>query len=403
MIKISNRALSAPSSPVRKLVPLAEKAKENGIKIYHINIGDPDFETPQPIIKKLKETANNLKRLPYTSSKGLKSTILAFKKYYKDIKIDLNIDDILITSGGGEALGIVASIVLDPKDQLLVLEPFYANYACFTNQVSGKIVPVSLSAKNGFHLPKKEEIVKKITPKTKAIFFTNPNNPTGTVFTKEEVRTMIDIACENNLFLVSDETYMGMCFDNIKTVSVLRVATEKEKQNIIVVDSISKKLNACGARIGVIISKNKDVMDAAFRFAQGRLSVAYIEQEMIFPMLSNCLDYVAWLTKQYQKRRDTFVAALEKELNIKLPKPEGAFYSMVPLPIKDTDDFAKWLLTDFRDNGETVMVAPGAGFYATPGKGKNEVRVAYVLNEKDLARAAELLALGIKKYNLSHQ
>lgn len=398
-LSISNRAKSAPPSPVRKLLPLADQTKKKGIKIYHINIGDPDFEVPSKISSTLKNLARTIKCIPYASSKGLKNTISAWQKYYSCLGIDLTEDEILITSGGGEALVIVSALVADPADEIIVFEPFYANYNAFANQASAKLVPVALDKKNNYHLPSIKDIVSKITPRTRAVYFTNPNNPTGTVFTKEEVSTAVQIAKKNNLFLVSDEAYHGMSFDGKKCVSALQVATEAEKPNIIIVDSVSKKLNVCGARIGAIISKNKDVNDAAFRFAQGRLSVASLEQQMVIPMLTDCLDYISWLTKQYQKRRDAFISSLEKELKIRIDPPEGAFYTMVKLPVDDTEKFARWLLTDFKDNNETVMVAPGPGFYATKGLGKDEIRVAYVLNEKDLIRSAQLLGKAVKRYN----
>ena len=398
-LAISERAKIQPSSPVRKLIPLSDQTKKKGIKIYHINIGDPDFEVPEKIINTLQKLSKTAKRFPYASSKGLKATILAWQKYYSDIGIKLTEDEIIITSGGGEGLVIASVIIADPGDEFIVFEPFYANYASFANQASARLVPVPLDKNNNYHLPSRKKIISKITPKTRAIFFTNPNNPTGTVFSRAEVKQIVQIAHEYGLFLVSDETYHGISFDGKKCFSALHVATAAEKQNIIVIDSISKRLNVPGARIGAIISKNQDVMDSAFRFAQGRLSVAYIEQEIISPMLSNSLGYITWLTKQYQKRRDVFIKSLRKELGIEIATPEGAFYTMLKLPVDDTEKFAKWLLTDFQDNNETVMVAPGAGFYATPGLGTDEIRVAYVLNEKDLARAAQLLSLAVKRYN----
>lgn len=395
---VSQRAKNAPSSPVRKFVPFADLAKKKGISVYHINIGDPDFETPRLIQDTLKVIAKNLKRIPYASSKGLESTLEAWQKYYQGVGIKLSLDEILITNGGSESLIFAAAITLDSNDEFLVFEPFYANYNAFGNLVNAKAVPVELDAKNGYHLPSDKEIISRVTSKTKAIFFTNPNNPTGTIFTEEEVRRIVRIAKKQKLFLISDETYRGICFDNKKMVSVMDVASEEEKQHIILSDSVSKRLNACGTRIGVIISKNKDVMDAAFRFAQGRLSVGYIDQEIVTPMLADSLDYLYWLTAQYEKRRDVFIGELEKELQMKIYRPEGAFYAMLQLPVENTDHFAEWLLTSFADNNETVMVAPGSGFYATKGKGKNEIRVAYVLDERKLKRAAQLLALGLKKY-----
>lgn len=398
-LKISKRGKLIPTSPIRKLITFAELAKKNGVKVYHVNIGDPDFAAPDKILQTLKQLARVAKYFPYANSRGIQSNIQAWKKYYSDIGISIEEEDILVTSGSGEGIIIVLSLIADPEDELIVLEPFYANYASFANQASTKIVPVALDKNNNYHLPKPEEIIKKITPKTRAIFFTNPNNPSGTVFTKDEVKTIVQLACKYNLFLISDETYYGMAFDGKKTVSAFEAASESEKQNIIVIDSLSKKLNIPGTRIGAIISKNKEVIDAVFRFAQARLSVASLEQEMVAPMLSDCVEYVSDATKKYQTRRDSFLSNLEKELNIDVKRPEGAFYTMIKLPVDDTEKFAKWLLTDFRDKNETVMVAPGAGFYATPGLGKDEIRVAYVINEKDLARAAELLGIAVKHYN----
>lgn len=398
-LSISKRGKLIPTSPIRKLITFAEKAKKDGVNVYHVNIGDPDFAAPDKILNTLKKLAQTSKYFPYANSRGIKSNIQAWKKYYSDIGIDIEEEDVLVTSGSGEGIIIVLSLIADPEDELIVLEPFYANYASFANQASTKIVAAALDKNNNYHLPKPEEIIKRITPKTRAIFFTNPNNPTGTVFTRDEVKSIVQLAKKYNLFLISDETYYGMAFDGKKTVSAFEVADESEKQNIIVIDSLSKKLNIPGTRIGAIISKNKEVVDAVFRFAQARLSVATLEQEMVAPMLSDCVDYVSGVTKKYQRRRDSFLSNLEKELNIEVTRPEGAFYTMIKLPVDDAEKFAKWLLTDFRDKNETVMVAPGAGFYATPGLGKDEIRVAYVINEKDLARAAELIGLAVKQYN----
>lgn len=398
-LKISKRGELIPTSPVRKLVIYAEQAKQKGRKIYHINIGDPDFKAPDKILQTLKKLAKTAKYFRYANSKGIQSNILAWKKYYSDIGINIEEEDILVTTGSGEGIIIVLSLIADPGDELIVLEPFYANYASFANQASTTIVPVALDKNNNYHLPPEEEIIKKITPRTRAIFFTNPNNPSGTVFTRDEVKTIVRITNKYNLFLISDETYYGMSFDGKKTVSALDVADENELRHIIVIDSLSKKLNIPGTRIGAIISKNKEVIDAVFRFADARLSVASLEQEMVAPMLSDCIDYISWLTGQYQKRRDSFISNLEKELGMVIKKPEGAFYTMIKLPVDDTEKFAKWLLTDFQDHNETVMVAPGSGFYASEGYGRDEIRVAYVLKEKDLARAAELLGLAVKQYN----
>ena len=395
---VSQRAINAPPSPVRKLVPFAKLAKEKGVTVYQINIGDPDFELPEMLQETLKKISKTLKRIPYANSKGLDILLEAWQKYYKDVGIELSTNDMVITTGGSEALIFASAITMDPGDEFIVFEPFYGNYNAYGNFVSAKAIPITLDRKNGYHLPPDKEIIKHITPKTKAIFFTNPNNPTGTVFTDEEVRRIVRLAKKYDLFLIADETYRGICFDGEKMKSVMDVASEEEKQHIILTDSVSKRLNACGSRIGILISKNKDVVDAAFRLAQGRLSAGFIDQEMIAPMLNNSLSYLSWLTGEYEKRRNAFIGELEKQLKTKIHRPEGAFYTMLELPVKDTEHFAKWLLTNFSDKNETLMVAPGSGFYATLGKGKNEIRVAYVLNEKKLQRCAELLALGLKKY-----
>lgn len=398
-LSVSQRGKNAPPSPVRKLVPFADQAKQKGTKVYHVNIGDPDFEAPREIRQALQKLAKTEKRIPYSNSKGLKSTIDAWVAYYSKIGIKLSVDDIIITSGGSEALMMSLAVITDPGDEYIVFEPYYGPYASYGNLITAKPVPVALDKNNGYHLPSNKEIEKKISKKTKAILFTNPNNPTGTVFTKKEVQRIIAIAKKHSLFLISDEAYYGISFDGAKTYSVLQLAKENEKQNIIVVDSVSKKLNVCGARIGVVVSKNKDVIDAVFRLCQGRLSPAYIEQLMVIDLLKDPIKYVKAITVEYKKRRDAFLETLEQELNTKIHKPEGAFYTMVELPVDDIDKFAQWLLTNFSNKKETVMVAPGTGFYATPGKGKKEARVAYVLNEKDLKRSAELLALAVKEYN----
>ncbi|MBP9719546.1 MAG: aminotransferase class I/II-fold pyridoxal phosphate-dependent enzyme, partial [Candidatus Levybacteria bacterium] len=325
--------------------------------------------------------------------------------YYKDIKIPYEItrEDMMVTAGASEGMVIATAMVTDPGDDILVFEPFYAPYLTYAHFMNVNLIPVALTSENNFHLPSKEEIVKKITPKTKAIFFTNPNNPTGTVFTKEEMQLILDIAREYHLFVVSDETYRGMVFDKKESLSLLHITTENTVNNVIVVDSLSKRLNVCGARMGLVMSKNRDLMSAASRFAMGIPYAAYLDQEIVAPMLADCLDYVQWLSNEYQNRRDVFIKTLSDVLQTSIHQPEGAFYVMLALPIDDASTFAKWMLTDFEQDKETVMVSPGAGFYATPEKGKNEVRIAYILNEDDLKKAATLLAEGVKQYNKTHK
>lgn len=400
-IHISQRGQFAPASPIRKLVPLSNATKSRGIKIYHLNIGDPDFQLPDKIQQTFQSLAKSLTRLPYPAFRGQKSILESWKTYYKALGIshDLVDEDIIVTAGASDAMTLIAATIFDPGDECLVFEPFYAPYQIYASFLSYQYVPVSLDPKNGYHLPDTREIIKRITPKTKAIFFTNPNNPTGTVFSRSEMETILAIAREYNLFVVSDETYRGMVFDGRESLSMFHIAKKEDLDHIIIADSLSKRLNVCGARMGVAISKNEEFNGAAFRFTQGRPYAAYIEQEIVAPMLSDSLTYIAWLSKEYQKRRDAFITTLQTELDISLSQPEGAFYVMVQLPIDDAELFVKWMLTDFQINNETVMVSPGAGFYASNGKGKNEVRIAYVLQEEDLKKAAKLLALGVKEYN----
>ncbi|KKP69764.1 hypothetical protein A2X44_04805 [candidate division CPR3 bacterium GWF2_35_18] len=397
-LSISERGEKAPASPIRKLVPFSDQAKQKGIKVYHLNIGQPDFHIPPEIQKELLGQSANLKILSYAHSQGEKTLIEAFVKYYADCEIDIKSEDVLIASGGSEAIILAMAVVLDPKDNMIVFEPFYANYLGFGSMLETEIIPVKLDPNKGYHLPSESEIAAKINKRTKAIFFTNPNNPTGTVFTKKEMEIILKIAREHNLFIISDETYRGICFDGVKSYSMLEIAQEIDRERIIVVDSLSKRMNITGARIGVVISKNKEVMSGVLKYAQARLSVATLEQLMVVPMLKNCIPYVEDLAKHYKNRRDVFLKELEKGLEIKIHYPEGAFYTMLKLPVKSSEDFCKWLLTDFSYKNSTVMLAPGSGFYATKGEGSNEARVAFVLNEEELKKAAEVLIHGIKEY-----
>jgi len=399
IIKISKRGELAPDSPIRKLTRFAEEAKKEGIKIYHLNIGQPDLKVPSRIRTEIRKVSN-IDYLPYTNSQGTKETLLSYSKYFHDIKVNYSPKEILITFGASEALIFAIAAICDPEDEIIAFEPFYANYLGFANLVSAKIIPVQLDAQENFHLPSQNKIVGKITDRTKAILFTNPNNPTGTVFRKYELQTILDIAKKYRLFIISDETYHGVSFKT-KAISFMHLAKDLEQQQIIIIDSLSKRYNVCGARIGAIASKNLEIMSAVNRFAQERLSVGFIDQKIVTLELQNSLGDVKKITKIYQARRDAFLKTLEGELNIKTLYPEGAFYAMIKLPIKDSDEFAKWLLTNFRYKNETVMVAPGSGFYASPGKGKDEIRIAYVLGEEELKKAAKLLAIAVKQYNNS--
>lgn len=395
---ISRRGNLAPYSPIRKLMPFADKAKAEGVKIYHLNIGQPDFEVPE-LVKFAIKKYSDLTYLPYSHSQGYADLIQSWQNYLKDIRISgIKPSDILITTGASEALIFAVAAICDPGEELLVFEPFYANYQGFANLVSAKVIPVTLDKNNGYHLPPETEITAKITKKTRGVLFANPNNPTGTVFDRKELELIFKIAKEYNLFLISDETYFGLTFDNRKSISFYHIAKGEDRDRIVLIDSLSKRLNVCGARVGAIISTNKDFMSAVLRFAQERLAVATLDQMITSEALADSIGYVKKIAKEYQKRRDSFIGTLEKEMSTKIHYPEGAFYTMLKLPIKNADDFAKWLLTDFRYNNETVMVAPGSGFYASGG-GQDEVRVAYVLKVSELKKAAKLLALAVKEYS----
>lgn len=387
----------APQSPIRKLVAFSDAAKERGIDVYHLNIGQPDFEMPEPIQKELQNQVKR-KSLPYAASPGLAKTRQAWATYYQAVNINLTPEQVIITTGGTEAIMLALWTVLDEGDSLIAFEPGYANYAGYAIQTGLKLIPIAAQEKKGFHLPPAEQIIRKIDRKTKAIIVTNPNNPTGTVLTPAEIDLIIEIAKKYDLFIIADETYRGLVFDGRKNPSFYTQAkAKKAEKRVIIVDSLSKRLNVCGARLGALASANQEVISAANKLAQNRLCVATLEQEIVTSMLANCLSYVEKIKNQYQKRRDLLYHLLDQEPTIKLTKPEGAFYTLPTLPVEG-EKFSKWLLTDFNENGETVMVAPGSGFYFTPNKGKNQIRVAYVLEEIKLARAVELLVKGLRVY-----
>ncbi|MBI4991092.1 pyridoxal phosphate-dependent aminotransferase [Candidatus Gottesmanbacteria bacterium] len=394
-MSISNRAANTPASAIRKLVPLADDAKKRGIKVYHVNIGNPDLPTPEPILRSIKEFKEPT--LEYAPSSGMFSAIKGWQKFYRDKGCNFDANDIIVTSGSSEGLIFAFFAIADPDTELIVFEPFYTSYAIIAAMGNIKLKPVRTYVKDGFHLPKREVIEKAITGKTRGIVACNPNNPTGTMYTADEVKMLADIALKHNLFIISDETYQEIVFDGKKVLPFS--SFKKLHPQLIITDSVSKRFNSCGARVGCVASKNKEVMQVALRFAQSRLSVATVEQLALVPMLENHKAYLEKLKKTYQSRRDTVVRELKKIPGVTAVKPEGAFYIIPKLPIDDSDKFAAFLLTSFSDKKETVMVAPATGFYATKGLGKNEIRIAYVLEEKKLERAMELLGLAIKKYN----
>ncbi len=394
MVRLSKRATSMPASPIRKLVPFAQAAKKNGVKVYHLNIGQPDIKTPELFFEKIKNFDTPV--LEYALSQGNINLINSFREYYKTWGIDFNEDEIIITNGGSEALIMAYSVIGDFGDEVLVPEPFYANYNGFAVQSGMKVMPITTKAENGFHLPSMEEIEKSITSKTRAIAISNPGNPTGAVYTREELVMLGEIAKKHDIFLIGDEVYREFVYDNNKFTSLMQIPGIEDR--VIIIDSISKRYSACGARIGCICSKNKELMSAVMKMAQARLCVPTLEMIGASALVHTSKEYFDEVHHEYQKRRDIVYNALREIPGVVCEKPTGAFYVMAKLPIDDSDVFAKWMLTDFKLNNETTMVAPGAGFYATPGLGKQEVRLAYVLNENDLTKAMEILAAGIKEY-----
>ncbi|MBI3384864.1 pyridoxal phosphate-dependent aminotransferase [Candidatus Gottesmanbacteria bacterium] len=393
-LTISQRAQNTPASAIRKLTPLADRAKKRGIKIYHLNIGQPDLPTPPSITRYIRNF--DRQTLEYAPSQGMKEAVYAWQKFYHNKGIDLDLDDIIVTSGGSEGLLFVFFSICDPGDELLLLEPFYTSYAIIAGMGNIKIKPIKTEVETGYHLPKRELIEKAITKKTKAILLCNPNNPTGTLYTKSETQTLVEIALKHNLFIISDETYQEIVFDNQKVTPFF--SFKKIRDRLIICDSVSKRFNSCGARVGSVVSKNKDVMSAILRFGQGRLSVATMEQLAVCEILRDHKAYTEKIKKIYQKRRDVVVSELKKIPGVSFQIPEGAFYIMPKIPVSDSDDFAKFLLNDFSNRHETVMIAPASGFYSSAKLGKDEIRIAYVLEEKKLKRAIELLGMGIEEY-----
>jgi aspartate aminotransferase len=392
--QISQRAKDMPPSPIRKLVPLADAAKKRGIKIYHLNIGQPDIPTPPEFMNAIRNY--DKKVLEYGNSKGDHDYIAGLVEYYKRRGIEVEKKDIQITTGGSEAIIFALICVANVGDEIILFEPFYTNYNGFAMMADVKLVPITLKAENGFHLPPKEKIEEKITSRTRAILICSPNNPTGTVYTQEEMEIVAGICKKHNLFVLSDEVYREFIYEG-KHTSIMNIDGIFDRA--ILLDSVSKRYSACGARIGCLVSKNEEIMGSALRMAQARLCSPSIEQFGAISALKIKDEYFEKMAEEYKRRRDTVYEELVKIQGVVCLKPSGAFYIMAKLPVKDIEDFARWMLTDFSLNGETTMIAPGPGFYATPGKGQDEARIAYVLNVEDLRRAMRILAKGIDTYN----
>ncbi len=396
MPSISWRARIVQASPIRKLKPLADQAKHAGKKVYHVNIGQPDIPTPKEYFDGIRQAAQGV--LAYSPSQGLDETLDALSEYYRTFDIHLSRDELIVTTGGSEAITFALLAATDVGDAILVPEPFYTNYNSYAQITGIQIVPIETRAEDGFRLPDRKYIEAKITPKTKAILFCNPGNPTGVVYTRAELEMLAEIARAHNLYLISDEVYREFTYDGAQAISILQLSGIEDRA--ILVDSISKRFSACGARVGVIASKNASVMESALKFAQARLSPPTLEQAGLVHLLrsSHYQKFVREMIAEFARRRDLVYSELQKMPGVLCPKPQGAFYVIARLPVEDAEHFARWLLTDFALENETVMLAPAAEFYATPGKGRDEVRIAYVLNTDALKKAMRILREGLQAY-----
>jgi len=395
MPAISKKGLSMPESPIRKLVPYAEEAKKRGVEVIHLNIGQPDIKTPQIALDAVKN--NNIEVLSYSRTEGTDQYREKIAAYYAKHRIHVSHKDIIVTTGGSEALSFAMGCIADTGDEIIIPEPFYANYNGFAIAAGVQVVPVVSKIEDNFALPPIEAFEKRIGPKTKAILICNPGNPTGYLYSKEEIKKLAALVKKYDLFLVADEVYREFAYDGVTHYSILE--EEGLEAHAIVIDSVSKRYSMCGARIGCIVSKNKALIKAALKFAQARLSPPTYAQIASEAALDTPQSYFDAVKEEYTERRNILLRELRKIPDIKIAKPQGAFYCMVELPVADADDFAQWLLEKFDVDGETVMVAPAAGFYATEGLGKNQIRIAYVLEKELLVKAVAILGKALKTYN----
>ena len=393
---ISKRVSDIETSPIRKLIPYEEKALEQGKRVYHLNIGQPDLETPKEFFESVKNFNGNV--LEYEHSKGKKELIGSMIEYYKNnFGIEYNYEDILVTTGGSEALLFSLLTIFDEGDEILVSEPYYANYNSFFNMLGIKVKAFTASADEGFHLPSKEKILEKITDRTRAIIVTNPGNPTGVVYREDEINLIAEIAKEKDLYIISDEVYRVFAYDDRKAISFGEISSVAD--NVIIIDSISKTFSSCGARIGAIISKNKKFISEAYKLCQARLSVSTLDMVGAESVYKLSKEYFLKNKNEYEKRRDIIYSGLQKIDGVKVSKPEGAFYVIVTLPVENSEDFSIWMLENFDLDGDTVMVAPAKGFYASEELGKNQVRISYCIEAEKLERSMKILAEGLKEYN----
>lgn len=393
-MEISRRGKEIQPSPIRKLKPYADRALEKGIHVYFLNIGQPDIPTPKPVIEAFHSYDDKV--LSYGPAQGFLELRQAMADYYHSYNIPLSEENVIITTGGSEAIHFAFSLVADHGEEIIIPEPFYTNYNGYASFAGVKIVPLTLRVEDGFRLPGLEQIEAAVSPKTKAVLLCSPNNPTGTVYTPEEIERVIQVVKKHDLFLIGDEVYKEFVYDGAVHRSVLEY--EDIKERVIVVDSISKRFSCCGARIGAIVSRRQSVLEAGLKFAQARLCPPSVEQKAALAAYRMGMDYFEEVRAEYQQRRDVLFEGLKDIPGIVIHKPQGAFYIIVRLPIEDSEHFVRWMLTEFSLENQTVMVAPAQGFYSTPGKGLNEVRIAYVLKESDLRKAITVFKAGLEKY-----
>jgi len=396
MPSISIRGKKMPESPIRKLAPFADLAKSKGRKVYHLNIGQPDIKSPELAIEAIKNIQLDI--IEYGPSAGYESYRKKLAKFYQNQNVSVATEDIMITTGGSEALLFALGSIMDPEDEIIIPEPFYANYSAFSAESSARVVPVISNIESGFTLPTIEEFEKAITSKTKAILICNPNNPTGYLYSESEINQLGALVKKYDLFLIADEVYREFIYDEKdEHFSVMNL--KGIEQNVIMIDSVSKRYSMCGARIGCLVTKNKEVIAASMKFAQARLCPPTIEQIACEAAIDTPKSYFDEVISEYKERRDILIHELNKIDGVLVKSPKAAFYCIAQLPIDNADDFAQWLLETYEFNGETVMVAPAAGFYSTPGVGLNQVRIAYVLSKEELIKAVHILKEAIKEYN----
>ncbi|WP_234986166.1 pyridoxal phosphate-dependent aminotransferase [Dethiosulfovibrio salsuginis] len=393
-VRFSDRIRSMNESPIRKLVPIAAAAKAKGKKVYHLNIGQPDITTPPSFLQSIRDFSQDV--IAYATSPGDPKLIDAIIEYYKGYDMHFESDEVLITNGGSEALMFAMMALCDPGDEVLVPEPFYANYNAFSRCINVNVVPITTKAEEGFHLPSEAEIESRITPKTRAIVLSNPGNPTGVIYSREEMDMLSRIVRKHDMSIVADEVYREFVYDGLKYTSFGNLPEIADR--VIIVDSVSKRYSACGARIGSLASKNKDFSKQVLKLCQGRLCVPTLEQVGATALYGTPTSYLDEVNEEYQKRRNTLYKALKEMPGVICEEPKGAFYVVIKMPVDDAEKFAVWMLEHFDVNNETTMIAPAEGFYSTPGLGRNEARLAYVLKDEDLAKAMDILKAGLEAY-----